>query len=252
MTRAANGGKTPNRRRHSRLPMEIPVRLVAEDMGGSLLVENRDISWGGVQFIVARGALTRPKTVTLTFPWAKGDQFVVRADIVRIEPLDDGRDLVAARFASLSAADQQRLEKLLRMLDGANRLSGGEGVELVPTLEVLFNDPADMSSKLNEIAAGRLSLTVFKAYQVHQSIRLVLAGIARLPAVRLRARVAGVRPLAPETAPDWDVYEVELSFEHPAEELQRIVASFIERLSRIESSSTTDWSFSADHSVDLG
>lgn len=251
MSRAADGGKAPNRRRHSRLPMDIPVRLVAEGVGAPLVVQNQDISWGGVQFIVSQGTLAQAETVTLTFPWAKGEQFIVRADVVRVEPLGDGRALVAARFSSLSTVDQQRLEKLLRMLDGANRKPDAEADELVPSLEVLFNDPEDMSNKLAEIAGGRLSITAFRAYQVHQSIRLVLGGVAQLPVLRLRARVAGVTALAPETAPDWEVYQLDLVFEHPDEELKRIAESFIRRLSQIEPSSTAEWSFSADHSVEL-
>lgn len=249
MRQATDGRMTSSRRRHFRVPMDIAVRLIAEDVGEQLFVQNRDISWGGVQFVLPKGSLAQTEPVRLIFPWSKGGKFVVDAEVLRINPLENGHTFVAARFSSISMNDQQRLEKLLRMLEAVHKMPQGE--ELVPSLEVLFNDPQDMASKVAEVATGRLSVTVFSPYEVNQSICLVLVGITELPVLRLRARVNEVRIFVSEALAGRQAYELDLSFEHPLGELKRVAESFIEQLCKIDPTLKSDWSFSVDHSLEF-
>ncbi|MEY6430893.1 PilZ domain-containing protein [Thioalkalicoccus limnaeus] len=232
------------RRFHSRLPMKVSVRLVADGGDQPLVVQNQDISWGGVQFLVPRDALKERSSVTMAFPWAKGEQFSVEAEVVRTRNIDDGHALVAARFSNLSRADQKRLEKLLAMLHATNNQAAGHREDqslLAPSLEILFNDLDDMQQQLAEIAKGRLSVTVFQAYEVNQSIRLTLAGIADLPALRLRARVKRVTALTTEAAQAFRMFDVDLSFEHPLLELEAAVESLMKRLAS-PAATTPNWS----------
>lgn len=208
-----------NRRNHPRLEMTVPVSIDLGD-GNSIAVQNRDISWGGVRFVVPKTALPDASTVTVTFPWSKGDSFSARAEIVRREELDDEHAVVAARFSSLSAADQRRLEKLLTMLHAVGDETRHRREPLVPVLEVLFNDADEIRAKLDELTRGELLVTVFESYDEGQSIRLVIGGIGNQPALRLRARVKRVEYLTSETDSAWPMFTMALHFEHPVEELR--------------------------------
>lgn len=231
MTNQSSDGQSwRNRRKHSRLPMTIQVGIKAETGETSLVVQNQDISWGGVRFLAPKGALDDLKSVTVTFPWSNGRQFSAVAEIVRKDRVDDEHTLVAARFSKLSTADQSRLEKLLQLLHGASRATSDQKLSMAPVLEILFSDIQEIYAKLAEIAEGRLSATVFESYEPGQSIRLVLGGIADVPALRLRARVVRADVVRSETASEWPMFDLELRFEHPADELKSAAAALEHQL----------------------
>jgi len=217
-------------RSHRRLPMTAPVTMELGGTGHSVTVQNHDISWGGVRFAVPREKMPEGDAITIKFPWTKGNQFSANAEVVRKESLDDQYDLVAARFSSLTTADQRRLEKLLQMLQDAGPETAEEQAPMVPILEVLIGDTGEMQDKLGELAEGQLRVTVFEAYQVNQSIRLILGEIAGHPALRLRARVSEVEPLVDREDSAWSVFEVRLQFEHPIHELRAAAASLLKQL----------------------
>ncbi|AGA90700.1 PilZ domain-containing protein [Thioflavicoccus mobilis 8321] len=221
---SSNGTNGPDRRRHLRLPMTIPVSIMARD-GACHTVQSQDISWGGVRFLAPKTALEGLKSVTVTFPWSNGTKFSAVAEVVRKDSADDERALVAARFSQLSTADQHRLEKLLRMLHGMDEQGDAPRIAMAPVLEIFFGDSDDIHVKLDEIIEGRLTATVFECYEPGQSIRLVLGGIADVPALRLRARVIKTKAVSINADSEWPLFKLELRFEHPAEELKAAAAS---------------------------
>lgn len=246
--RAKEHAQTRDQRGHRRLPMTVPVSMELDGTGDPLTVQNRDISWGGVRFAVAREAMRGAESVTMRFPWTKGNQFSAEAKILRKESLDDEHDLVAARFSSLTTADERRLEKLLQLLQYPGEADSEEQAPLVPILEVLIADAEEMRQKLTELADGRLSVTVFEAYAVNQSIRLILGEVNDQPPLRLRARVAEVVPNTAQGGSSWSVFDVRLQFEHPIEELRAAAASLAQRLS--QRPTTPDQPAGATTSVD--
>jgi len=219
-------------RSHRRLPMNVPVSIELDGPAGPVTVQNRDISWGGVRFAVPKRATPKGDAVTINFPWTKGNKFSANAEVLRTETLDDEHNLIAARFSSLSTADQRRLEKLLQMLQDAAGVSQEEQPPLVPILEVLVGDADEMRNKLGELAEGGLSVTVFEAYKVNQSIRLLFGEIAEKPPLRLRARVTKVKPITDKQDSTWTVFDVRLQFEHPLQELRAAAASLLKQLPR--------------------
>lgn len=227
----SNGKDRANRRKHTRLPMSIPVTIRAEGAETFHRVQNQDISWGGVRFLASKAAVANLKSVTVTFPWSNGRHFSALAEVVRKDSVDDETALVAARFSRLSTADQHRLEKLLQMLHGAGAPASSEpNLSMAPVLEIFFSDTQEIYDKLAEIAEGRFSMTVFESYEPGQSIRLVLGGIADVPALRLRARVVRIEAVQSEAASEWAIFNLELSFEHPADELKAAAASLEHQL----------------------
>jgi len=212
--------KAEDRRHHCRFPLNAPARLEREDGGTPITVQSDNISWGGACFVLPKHALPQAKSVKMILPWAQGSEFSATAEIVRSEALDDQRCRVAARFSSISTSDQHHLYKLLQVLQNA---AGGEArlqAQLAPTLEVLFNDGNEIRAKLAELVAGRLSLTVFKHYEPDQSIRLIIGGLTDQRALRLRARVAEISRLSNAKELPWPIFDVNLHFEHPLDELK--------------------------------
>jgi hypothetical protein len=236
-------------RQQHRLPMSLPLRLLLPDSGTSMTVQNQDISWGGVRFAAPKAALSAARSVMLEFPWANGDQFSAAAEVVRTESLDDKHDLVAARFSNLSASDQKRLKKLLSMLQATiDQADGGRPEPLVPVLEVLVGDVEEMRAMLAELAEGRLTITVVETYQINQSISLVLTDASDLPALQLRARVTDVEAVSTDSETAWPMFDMQLIFEHPLDELKRSAQSRMKRMSeRLPSRSALDDRSSEDN-----
>ncbi|MEY6431658.1 PilZ domain-containing protein [Thioalkalicoccus limnaeus] len=219
-------------RAHPRLAMTIPVRVDLPGGRESHLVQNQDISWGGVKFLVPKDAIHGVDSVTVTFPWSNGKKISADAEIVRTEQIDDQHALVAARFSSLSTRDQQRLERLLTMLQTTDQAPAESTPTdpMVPSLELLFDDEEEIRLKLAEIARGTLSITVFESYEPKQSIRFVLGGIGDIPALRLRARVEDVDILNTSSLSGWPMYQLRLGFEHPLSELRAAAETLIAEL----------------------
>lgn len=223
-------GSKPNRR-HCRLPMSMPLSLEMGDHGTMMTVQNHDISWGGVRFAVPRHALGDLRTVTVMFPWANGTQFQASAEIVRTEVLDDEHDLIAARFRNLSAKDQRRLEKLLRMLQGTPDDHNGDRVTpLAPVLEILMADADEIRDKLTELAEGWMRVTVVERYDLNQSIHLILSDTTQHSPLHLRARVAGVSELSLDSDSAWSLFDLHLEFEHPVAELKKAAETWLKGL----------------------
>jgi hypothetical protein len=142
--------------------------------------------------------------------------------VVRRETRQDGSIAVAVRFSKMLRADQTRLDKLLHLMDqNENETAADDAMPIVETLELDFADEQELHDRLLQIANGRLSLIVYRAYQVEQSIELLLNGTKMNPAIQLRARVIGQETLfCPWT--EQNFIKMELQLEHPGEDLRRI------------------------------
>ncbi|AGA90035.1 PilZ domain-containing protein [Thioflavicoccus mobilis 8321] len=220
--------KVLDKRYHPRLSVTIPISIEIDDAGTVITVENLDISWGGIRFAVPRDRMPSCKQVKVRFPWANGRHFSVDAEILRVEPLDERRDAIAARFFSVSTQDQRRLDKLLEMLHGTDKGSG-QSTSLVPVLEVLISDEDEVRTKLAELAAGQLTVTVFETYETNQSIRLLLDGIPDQPPLRLRARIVEIATAPTGEDSAWAMFNLKLQFEHPLDELIAVSRSLTPR-----------------------
>jgi hypothetical protein len=233
-----DGSGVRRSRSQRRLTMTTPIRLKTGLNGETIPVENRDISWGGIRFSVPKGRMPETSSITIQFPWTQGDLLSVDAEILRTESLDEEHDLVAARFSSLSSADHRRLERLLEMLHSPTEGMSEQDVPLAPALEVMMSDPDEIQEKLEELGAGRMSVTVLETYEINQSIRLILGGVSTNRTLRLRARVADITPLMTEEDSAWPIYDLDLRFEHPIEELKAAAASMSKALAKTMVSSS--------------
>jgi hypothetical protein len=191
---------------------------------------NQDISWGGAQFVVAVPLDSLSGRLRLMFPWRGPEKVAIEAEVVRAQRLGSGHYQVAVRFASLSPRSQARLEKLLKMLDAAEDSEGRGADALVRELEVAVEDAGAMREMLEQIAAGRLSITVFESYKQGQSIRLAIRGADGLPGLRLRARVREVARVQVDGFAHAELYGLELVFEHPTPAIKAFADLLIAQL----------------------
>ncbi|SDW70468.1 PilZ domain-containing protein [Thiocapsa roseopersicina] len=219
-----------NRRTQRRISVRIPIQVFLPKLTEPITAMNQDISWGGAQFVVAVPLASLTGTLRLMFPWRGHEKVAIDAEVVRAQRLGSGHHQVAVRFASLSPRSQARLEKLLKMLDAADDSTVRDAGALVRELEVVVEDAAAMREMLEQIAAGRLSITVFEAYEAGQSIRLAIRGADGLPGLRLRARVREVERVNVDGFAQSELFGLELGFEHPTPAIKTFVDLLIEQL----------------------
>ncbi len=219
-----------NRRTQRRIVVRIPIQVHLPTPGDPLTAMNQDISWGGAQFIVAAPLAALSGTLRLVFPWRGHEKVAVEAEVVRAQRLASGHYQVAVRFASLSPRSQARLEKLLKMLDAADGSSEQDAGLLVRELEVAVEDAGAMREMLEQIATGRLSVTVFEAYDAGQSVRLAICGGEGLPSLRLRARVRSIERVKVDGFAKAELFGLDLGFEHPTSAIKAFVDLLVAQL----------------------
>jgi hypothetical protein len=210
--------------------VRIPIQVFLPKLTEPITAMNQDISWGGAQFVVAVPPTSLTGTLRLMFPWRGQEKVAIDAEVVRAQKLGSGHHQVAVRFASLSPRSQARLEKLLKMLDAADDSAVRDAGALVRELEIVVEDAAAMREMLEQIAAGRLNITVFDAYEAGQSIRLAIRGADGLPGLRLRARVRDVERVKFDGFAQSELFGLELGFEHPTPAIKTFVDLLIEQL----------------------
>lgn len=218
------------KRTQTRVQVDFPISIVAVPHETSISARNRDISWGGAGFVLRSPALKVGDQFRVQFPWTNGASISAYAEVLRTQPVEDGRILVASRFASLSPRSEQRLERLLGMLMARQNGADTDAIRCAERLEIVFGDTADMQTTLSEIRTGELWVTSFSAYAEDQSIQLALGGTADLPSLTLRARVFHRESVREEKVVWANLYLVGLRFEHSSRQLQALIDHVLGRL----------------------
>ncbi|NEV63950.1 PilZ domain-containing protein [Thiorhodococcus minor] len=217
------------RRTQVRIRVHIPARISLPGEDEAIGVDCEELSWGGLLLNVARCLPDEVETLRIELAWAEDAQVRAEARVLRARPLLDGHYQLATRFVSLTPTSQSRLEQLLSALNATVPAFDKSGPRaLVRELEVMANERDELQGMLEQVARGRLTLTLFDAYAVGQSISLSIAGTEHGIGVRLRALVRKVKAVSMSGC-DWaSLYEVTLGFEHPRESMkglaQRLLA----------------------------
>lgn len=222
--------QTSRRRGHRRIDLQIPIQVYRVGSDAPINAISQDLSWGGAQFLATVPVGWMVGRLRLALPWARGEQLVIDADVVRAQQMKAGLSQVAVRFSSLTARDQSRLEKLLKMLDPESSSSGTIAEPLVKGLELNILDPGEMRDLLEQIAAGQLSVDVLKGVDVHQSLCLKIGGSPDLPTLKLRARVLKVERVPARVLAHGELCRLVLEFEHPPDSVHALASLLIEEL----------------------
>jgi hypothetical protein len=220
------------RRTQTRVPVHTQVRVALNGGQERIVVQNRDLSWGGASLLLPVRPSELGKTIGVELPWGQGRYLATRAEVVRAEPVGNEHTMVGVRFSKLMVRDEERLERLLGMLIDAGTQGTGQQVTMAERFEVDFIDREDMRAVLSEIREGWLHITSFRPYRPDQSLLFVINGFGDLPSLQLRARVEGHEALKGDDgkpgAPR--LFSIDLRFEHPAEDLKRVVDPLISSL----------------------
>ncbi|WP_200335332.1 PilZ domain-containing protein [Thiocystis violacea] len=211
------------RRTQARIRVRIPARLSAPGWDEPLSVRCQDLSWGGLLLDTAQCLPGDLERLRIELDWMRDDPVRAEVRILRTRPLLDGHYLSGMRFVSLSNGSQARLERWLTALRASARPGDCAGPDtLVRELEIMANDQDELRQMLEQVAKGRLTLTVFDAYAVGQSISCVVTGTEYSADIRLRARVLEAKSVVIPGV-DWtQLCEVTLGFEHPLESVRRL------------------------------
>jgi hypothetical protein len=215
------------RRTQLRIRVRIPVSLTLPGRDDPLEARCEDLSWGGALLDIAQCLPIEVETLRIELCFSADERLSADARVLRVLPRLDGHYLLASRFTSLGCDGHARLESTLRTLwaTGAADRSGPE--ELARELEVVASDQDELREMLEQVGRGALSLTVFDAYEVGQSISLTIAGADQGRGLRLRALVRRVRP---RSTPGFDwarLYTLTLGLEHPRQSLRGAVSHLL-------------------------
>ncbi|QGU32833.1 hypothetical protein E6P07_07465 [Thermochromatium tepidum ATCC 43061] len=210
------------KRSQRRVGLEIPIKVCRPGSNTAITAHYQDLSWAGASFITNDISIQPGDRLILYFPWTNRQSFTIEADVMRCETLEAERHRVAVRFTTVGHQDNQRLTKLIELLSsGQPEVSQGTP-PFVPTLELVFDDQEEMRQKLSEIALGGVSITAFGAYQIGQSLLLSVGYPDDFQTLRLRARVKSQSIEDPGDSLRPCLVTLELAFEHPLDELQRL------------------------------
>jgi hypothetical protein len=219
------------RRTQTRVPVRTQVRVALNGGQERIVVQNRDLSWGGASLLLPVRPSELGKTIGVELPWGQGRYLATRAEVVRAEPVGTDHALVGVRFSRLLVRDEERLERLLGMLMEHGE-AGADLVTMAERFEVEFIDRDDLRAVLEEIREGWLHIASFRPYRPDQSLLFVINGVGDLPSLQLRARVEGHDACKAEESKlaQPRLFAIDLRFEHPAEDLKRVVDPLISSL----------------------
>jgi len=162
----------------------------------------------------------------------RGESLSINATVLRTTLSQKGQYLVAARFSCLLPANDVRLGKLLRMLitkDGA--ADRPELTHLFQELNLIVSDVDEFRGMLAQIITVSYTLLSFNAYELNQSVGLLIEGPNDLPPFSLRARAAEVQQARSGKA-DWTgLYRLTLALEHPMAALRQLIDALPRRFS---------------------
>jgi hypothetical protein len=219
------------RRTQARVPVSTQVRVALNGGQERIVVQNRDLSWGGASLLLPVRPSELGQTIGVELPWGQGRYLATRAEVVRAEPVGTDHALVGVRFSKLLVRDEERLERLLGMLMEPGE-AGADQVTMAERFEVDFIDREDLQAVLGEIREGWLHIASFRPYRPDQSLLFVINGVGDLPSLQLRARVEGHGAFKADDGKPAEprLFAIDLRFEHPAEDLRQVVDPLIRRL----------------------
>ena len=223
----AQAAATREQRRQLRISVTATVQLGLIDSTETKKATMRNISWGGASVRCVDMVLHAGQRVRLLLPIGKGDKITTVATVLRATTVN-GATEYGLRFDSMSAADEERLEKVLDILV-ANPSPDTRRSEarLVQRLEIEYGDSGEFCAVLEDISPSGVMLTVPDPLDIDQSLLVTLSGADTHYSLSLRARVVHQTLV---TDCGMDMYRVGLKFEHPGDELRDRVAAVLQHL----------------------
>jgi c-di-GMP-binding flagellar brake protein YcgR len=214
-------------RRQLRISVSATVQLGLLDGSDTRKATMRNISWGGASVRCLDLVLHAGQRVRLLLPIGKGDKITTIATVLRATTVN-GATEYGLRFDSMSAADEERLEKVLDILVASPAPDARRSeARLVQRLEIEYGDYGEFCAVLEDISPSGVMLTVPDPLEIDQSLLVTLSGADTSHSLSLRARVVHQTLV---TDCGMDMYRVGLKFEHPGDELRERVAAVLQHL----------------------
>jgi hypothetical protein len=239
----AHAAAVREQRRQLRISVSAAVQLGLLDDDKTCKATLRNISWGGASVRCVDMMLRAGQRVRLQLPIGKNENIATIATVLRATTVN-GASEYGLRFDSMTAADEERLEKVLDILV-ANPSPDARRSEarLVQRLEIEYGDSGEFCAVLEDISPSGVMLTVPDPLEIDQSLLVTLSGADTHHSLSLRARVVH-QALVTECG--MDMYRVGLRFEHPGDELRDRVAAVLQHLAVMRPVLTDDEFASAE------
>jgi len=222
-----DGPAIHEKRRQLRISVNAAVEIGRADSTENCKANLRNISWGGASVRCAELRLHGGEHVRLMLPIGSGEHIQAIATVLRVITMNDATEY-GLRFDSMSAADEERLEKVLEILMATPDSEQRRGeARIVQRLEIEYGDSGEFSAVLEDISPSGVMLTVPDPLEVDQSLLVTLSGTDSPHSLSLRARVVH-QSLFTECG--IDMYRVGLKFEHSDNELHQCVAAVLQEL----------------------
>lgn len=217
-------------RSHSRVEVDAPIEIQDLEERWQVAAKLVNISWGGAAFNVPEPVVQTGDGLRLLLPGDRPDQpITILSIVVRVES-QQGRNLVAVRFASLSTADEEALQRVLLALTPDEVDPDSGALEMAQRVEVECGDLASLQGTLEDIATGALLVMAPHHVDMAQSVQVVIKTTQSRGYLMLRAR-----PVLQELA--WgagtssiDMYRIGLQFEHPIDDLKARMDSILQEM----------------------
>ena len=220
------------KRRQLRISVTAPVQLSDPENRWLMPATITNIAWGGaaVRCKGLTGAIDQ--RVCLHLPAGRDQKIAILATILRVDELH-GEALYGLRFDSIAPEDEERLQKVLKILmsspqNGERR----QEARLVQRLDIEYGDAGEFRATLEDISASGLMLTVPESLEINQSLLVSLSSADTPFNLSLRARVMHQTNVG---TPEFSMYRIGLKFEHPDLQVRQRVCAVLEQLASLPS-----------------
>ncbi|KZX54988.1 hypothetical protein A3709_08265 [Halioglobus sp. HI00S01] len=220
--------KPEERRRHMRIAVSAPIKLLWPGDETPTAARLQDISWGGAAIKVDKVKMVSSDTLKVIIPGIHGTPITIDAKYLRSWKLDEGAgEGLAVRFTSMATRDQDELEAvLLRLAQSGDSDGQREHARLHQRLDLQFEGD-ELKASLEDISAGGLGVTVPEPLEIGQSLQAVISTFDDKHSLKLRARVVRQETISMGKT---ELYHAGLKFEHPPEELAELTSALISQI----------------------
>ena len=191
----------PGRRTRPRLLVAADIRAKSANSADWMFATLRDVSMGGARLVVEGNECQPGGSIDIRLPCKDHEDLVVDAEILRVEPCDDG-SVIGVKFETDNIAHRSKVDDTLAVL--LSQTGGGRRAHarVSSRMDIQYGDHAELKGILEDLSEGGfLMLTVDVAPNLGQLVQVRIPN-PRGADLNLCARVVRRSNASPDARPD--------------------------------------------------